>query len=368
MPWQRNPYARFLSSYPFLPVGQVTLCAIRVLLLWLVEIASRQELAATREAGRGRQAEALVTRLLTAICDATASLTDSLHISAKAPKLASLTLRRSDEGQNLEGALFLKLLAKEDRARFEEFLLQEEQRLQAGEPALMLQAYLVDLCSSIVPVRICVSMSLDDSCRRSYLVGIMSEETTEDSWNTPGTLSVQTGVEWPKHRGTQVAQTSKVLTLKFYSVSLKIITASAGVYSLFRSRRRHHEASLRDVLHDTAKFEEWIMSCLRYTQWIGEELEEESGPITLRVPVSSKRALNYQVVFKACFPPAAPDVDRTIVECGIDATILSCARCLDSDPSKGTPPASLRGSMHDLPRSSTQKADARIIGRTFASL
>ena len=110
------------------------------------------------------------------------------------------------------------------------------------------------------------------------------------------------------------------------------------------------------------------MSCLSYTQWIGEALEERTGPITLRVPVSSQRAFNYQVVFKARFPPLPPDIDTIIVERVVDATILSCTRCLDSDLSKGTPPASLRGSVHDLPRSSTQKADARIIGRTFASL
>ena len=60
-----------------------------------------------------------------------------MHISDRAPELASLTLRRSYAGENLEGVLFLSLLATEDRARFEEFLPQEAQRLHAGEPALI---------------------------------------------------------------------------------------------------------------------------------------------------------------------------------------------------------------------------------------
>ena len=250
----------------------------------------------------------------------------------------------------------------------------------------MLHAHLVDLSSSRIAVRIFVSMSLDDSNRRSYLVGIISEEM-QDSWDTPGTLSVPTGVAWPNDQETQVAQASSssssssgaclsaidstasdVLTLKFSSVSLEIISASASVYRLFSRRRRHHVSSLRDVLQDTAKFEAWIMSCLTYTQWSGEALEERSKPITLIVPVSSQIARTYKVVFKACFPPLPPDVDRTIFECTVDATILSCTRCLDSALSKGTPPASPRGSLHDIPRSSTQKADARIIGRTFVSL
>merc|ERR1712113_330512 len=115
-------------------------------------------------------------------------------------------------------------------------------------------------------------------------------------------------------------------------------------------------------LQDTAKFKEWIKSCLAYTQWFGEALEEISEPIMPRIPVSPQRALNYQVVFKACFRSLPPDIDITIVESEVDATILSCTRCSDSDLSKGTPPASLRGSVHDLPRSSTQTADARIIG------
>ena len=186
MPWERNPYAKVWWDnwwYQF----PVTLCAIRVLFLWLVEIVSRKEMSATREAGKGRQAEALVTRLLTGICDATARLTDSLHISEKAPKLASLLLRRA--GDDLTRVLFPSLLAPDDRARFTDFLPQEAQRMNSGEPAHMLHADLVDISLSRVPVRIFVGMTLDDASRPCYLVGISNEKS--EAWaNPPGELSV----------------------------------------------------------------------------------------------------------------------------------------------------------------------------------
>ena len=354
-PWQSNPYAMSMWNPAGAPLGPrpVALCVFRVLLLWLVEIASRKELAATREAGRGRQAEALVTRLLTGICDATARLSDSLCISDRAPKLARLMLRLA--GEDLTGVHFPSLLAPDDRARFADFLPQEAQRMNSGEPAQMLHVDLVDRSLSRVPTRIFVGMSLDDASRPCYLVGIINDES--EVWaDPPGELPVPS-----VHNQTNAsAQASIPLTLKFMCPSFRIDSASEGFYNLVKGGRRLK--SVIDILETPEPFCEWVTGRAQYVCLCNEAVEDTSGPVTLSIKVGSYTTRRYEVVFRLHFA-TSPDPNIPV-----DATIVSCTRLLPSDPSKGTPPASERGSVQDLTQTSLRNVYSEVIGHAIESL
>ena len=156
------------------------------------------------------------------------------------------------------------------------------------------------------------------------------------------------------------AQASIPLTLKFMCPSFRIDSASEGFYNLVKGGRRLK--SVIDILETPEPFCEWVKDRAEYLHLADEAIEETSEPVTLSINVGSYKTRRYEVVCRAHF---AISPEENIL---VDATIVSCTRLLPSDPSKGTPPASERGSVQDLTQTSLHNVYSEVIGHAIESL
>mmetsp|Transcript_96131 Transcript_96131/g.310051 ORF Transcript_96131/g.310051 Transcript_96131/m.310051 type:complete len:453 (+) Transcript_96131:1140-2498(+) len=303
---------------PNYALSQGFIVVLALLVVWTLERVLMQEAQATVEVQQMTQAEAMVSQLLDAICDAVVKIDGPMRIISDSPKLAGLLLRRAT-GKGID---FLELLDEEDRPSFQAFL---EKVVPAAAEVLAPTKHvrLVDSLGNRVRVQIfCTGMPVRGwDGRLKYVMGITADEEVHQE--SAGGKALRDEVACLQSDRSCRLERMDIMSESVWSgdseftttVAVRLCAAISAKHIILQATpgfdvfvgRATAGVSFKQLLQRPKEFEQWL-------QAEKDDLEEgfnhrphrsTFGPAVLLLPATGAKANTrriYEAVFLVHFP------------------------------------------------------------------